>query len=43
MIRLKYARGENAVTTIKRSEFGVDKDMPMTSDEVKVLIQLETT
>lgn len=40
-IRLKYTCGANAVTTIKRSDFGVDKHVPMVSDEVKVMIQVE--
>jgi len=40
-IRLKYTCGANAVTTIKRSEFNVDKYVPMISDEVNVAIQVE--
>lgn len=43
MIRLKYTCGANAVTTIKRSEFGIDKYVPMISDEVNVSIQVEAT
>lgn len=43
MIRLKYTCGANAVTTIKRSEFGIDKYVPMISDDVKVSIQVEAT
>lgn len=40
-IRLKYTCGANATTTIKRSDFEVDKYIPLISDEVKVLIQVE--
>ncbi|MCK9605476.1 MAG: YceI family protein [Methylomonas sp.] len=43
MIRLKYTCGANAVTTIKRSDFGIDKYVPMISDQVKVSIQVEAT
>lgn len=42
-IRLKYTCGANASTTIKRSDFGVDKHVPMIADEVLVLIQVEAT
>lgn len=42
-IRLKYTCGADASTTIKRSEFGLDKYVPAVSDEVKVLIQVEAT
>jgi polyisoprenoid-binding protein YceI len=41
MIRLKYTCGANAVTTIKRSDFGIDKYVPAIADEVRVLIQVE--
>ncbi len=33
--------GANAVTTIKRSEFGMSKYVPAVSDEVKIAIQIE--
>jgi len=42
-IKLKYTCGANAVTKIKRADFGVDKYVPMVSDEVKVVIQVEAT
>ena len=42
-IRLKYTCGANAITTIKRSDFDIDKYVPMISDDVKVLIQVEVT
>lgn len=38
---LKNVCGANAFTTIKRSDFGVDKYAPMLADEVKVIIQVE--
>lgn len=41
MIRLKYARGANAVTMIKRSEFGTDKYVPMIFDKVRVSIRFK--
>jgi polyisoprenoid-binding protein YceI len=40
-IRLKYTCGADASTTVKRSEFGIDKYVPAISDDVKVLIQVE--
>lgn len=40
-IRLKYTCGANAVTTIKRSDFGVSKYVPMIADEVNIMIQVE--
>ena len=42
-IRLKYTCGANAVASIRRSDFGIDKYVPMIGDEVKVLIQVEAT
>ncbi len=33
--------GANAITTIKRSEFGMSKYVPAVSDEVKIAIQIE--
>lgn len=42
-IKLKYTCGANAITRIKRSDFGVDKYVPMVADEVKVAIQVEAT
>lgn len=43
LIRAKFTCGANAVTTIKRSEFGIDKYVPMISDEVKIAVQVEAT
>jgi polyisoprenoid-binding protein YceI len=43
LIKLIYTCGANAFTTIKRSEFGVDKYVPMIADEVKIQIQVEAT
>lgn len=40
-IALKNVCGVNAMTAIKRSEFGVDKYVPMIGDEVKIVIQVE--
>lgn len=40
-IALKSVCGANASTTLKRSDFGVDKYAPLLADEVKVLIQIE--
>ena len=40
-IRLKYTCGANAITSIKRSDFDIDKYVPLISDEIKVLIQVE--
>jgi len=42
-IKLKYTCGANAMTRIKRSDFGIDKYVPMVADEVKVVIQVEAT
>lgn len=42
-IALKSVCGVNAYTDIKRSEFGVDKYVPMIADEVKIMIQVEAT
>ena len=35
--------GANATTTIKRSEYGISKYVPMVGDEVKIAIQVEAT
>lgn len=40
-ISMKSVCGVNAYTTIKRSEFGVSKYVPMVGDEVKIVIQVE--
>ncbi|WP_150046241.1 MULTISPECIES: YceI family protein [Methylomonas] len=40
-IRMKYACGANATTTLKRSDFGVSKYVPMIADQVKIAIQVE--
>jgi polyisoprenoid-binding protein YceI len=41
MIAMKNICGANATTTIKRSEFGVDKYVPALADEVKIMLQVE--
>lgn len=43
LISMKYTCGANATTTIKRSDFGVDKYVPKVGDEVKIAIQVEAT
>jgi polyisoprenoid-binding protein YceI len=43
LIAMKNTCGANATTTIKRSEFGVDKYVPKVGDEVRVAIQIEAT
>ena len=43
MIAMKYTCGANAITTIKRSDFGVDKYVPTIADEVNIAIQIEAT
>lgn len=43
VIKVKYTCGANAVTTIKRSDFGINKYVPMISDKVSVMIQVEAT
>lgn len=43
MIAMKYVCGANATTTIKRSDFGVDKYAPALADDVKIEIQIEAT
>jgi polyisoprenoid-binding protein YceI len=40
-IALKNECGANAVTSFKRSDFGIDKYVPMISDDVNVEIQIE--
>lgn len=40
-IALKSVCGANATGTIKRSDFGVDKYVPMLADEVELVIQVE--
>jgi len=40
-IKLQSTCGANAVAHIKRSEFGVDKYVPMVGDDVKIAIQVE--
>ncbi|MGR8930053.1 MAG: YceI family protein [Gammaproteobacteria bacterium] len=42
-IRMKYTCGANAITTIKRSDFGVDKYVPMVADEVGIVVQVEAS
>ncbi len=43
MIAMKNVCGANATTTIKRSDFGVDKYAPALADEVKIVLQVEAT
>lgn len=43
MIAMKNTCGANATTTIKRSDFGVDKYVPAIADEVNIAIQIEAT
>ena len=42
-ISMKNVCGANAVGTLKRSDFGIDKYAPLLADEVKVVIQIEAT
>jgi polyisoprenoid-binding protein YceI len=42
-IVMKNTCGANATTTIKRSDFGVDKYVPIIADEANIAIQLEAT
>ncbi|CAA9889898.1 conserved exported hypothetical protein [Candidatus Methylobacter favarea] len=41
LIAMKNTCGANAVTTIKRTDFGVSKYAPALADEVKIIIQIE--
>lgn len=43
LIAMKNTCGANATTTIKRSDFGIDKYVPKVGDEVKIAIQVEAT
>ena len=43
MIAMKNTCGANATTTIKRSDFGVNKYVPAVADEVHIVIQIEAT
>ena len=43
LIAMKNTCGANATTTIKRSDFGIDKYVPKVGDEVKIAIQIEAT
>jgi len=43
MIAMKNTCGANATTTIKRSDFGVDKYVPAVGDDVAIAIQIEAT
>ncbi len=43
LIAMKNTCGANATTTIKRSDFDVDKYVPKVGDEVKIVIQVEAT
>ena len=41
LISLKNTCGANAISVIKRSDFGVDKYAPALADDVKIMIQVE--
>ncbi len=41
-MREKYAAGFSAATTIKRSDFGMGYGVPMISDEVNIIIEVES-
>jgi polyisoprenoid-binding protein YceI len=41
MMKMKQTCGANAATTIKRSDFGVDKYVPAVGDDVNIEIQIE--
>lgn len=43
LINLKNTCGANATTTIRRSDFGVDKYAPKLADDVAIAIQIEAT
>ena len=43
LINMKNTCGANATTTIKRSEFGIDKYAPKLADDVHIAIQIEVT
>jgi polyisoprenoid-binding protein YceI len=43
VIAMKNTCGANATTTIKRSDFGVDKYAPKLANEVNIAIQIEAT
>lgn len=43
MIAMKNTCGANATTTIKRSDFGVDKYVPAVADTVNIVLQIEAT
>jgi polyisoprenoid-binding protein YceI len=43
MIAMKNICGANAATTIKRSDFGIDKYAPALADEVNIVLQVEAT
>lgn len=43
MIAMKNVCGANATTTIKRSDFGVDKYASALADEVNIELQIEAT
>ncbi len=40
-VAMKQVCGADVITSFKRSDFGIDKYMPMISDEVQVQIQIE--
>ena len=43
MIAMKNVCGANATTTIKRSDFGVDKYTPAHADAVNIVLQIEAS
>ncbi len=43
LITLKNTCGANVTTTLKRSDFGIDKYVPKIADEMTITIQIEAT
>lgn len=41
LLRLRQACGANAITSLKRSDFGMKKGLPLIGDEIKIQIQIE--
>lgn len=41
LVALKQVCGADVITSFKRSDFGIDKYVPMISDEVQIQIQIE--
>ena len=38
---MKITCGANALSTLKRSDFGINKYIPMIADEMNIMIQIE--